>query len=234
MNNPFQMPRKTPTVMAVCCPGEQFSLHWVAAWTMLLPHLLGKFGVAPNFGHNSNVHITRQRFLEGCQTSDPAPDYALWIDDDNLLDAQQFDMLYQDLQERPEIDAVVGWCYCQRAEQIAPQISCGRISEQGWCEPIPYEELMSGPDDLKEMEYSGFPVVLMRASVLEKAGPNPFVPLVGEQYAFGMSGEDTAFWIHARERGGCRLFVDRRVKVPHLKLMPAEPGETDVARSRVA
>jgi hypothetical protein len=39
-----------------------------------------------------------------------------------------------------------------------------------------------------------------------------------------MAGEDVSFCTRAVEGYGCRIAIDRRVKVPHLKLRQAEPS----------
>ena len=74
------------------------------------------------------------------------------------------------------------------------------------------------------ISYSGFPAVLMRGSILDTMTGNDFLPIVDAELfpPFGMSGEDTAFFVRGNDRG-LEFAVDRRVKVPHLKLRCAEP-----------
>jgi hypothetical protein len=93
-----------------------------------------------------------------------------------------------------------------------------------------YAKLMQGDDDLKPIGYSGFPVVLMRAELLTKAGgPDAFLPVLDSRFQFGKSGEDSTFFARAGVRGA-KFVVDRRVQVPHLKLMPAGPSQEVLAK----
>jgi hypothetical protein len=66
----------------------------------------------------------------------------------------------------------------------------------------------------------------MRFDLLKKAGKELFNPYVDERCEYGISGEDVAFFARATIRSGARYAVDRRVKVPHLKLRPIEPIPT--------
>ena len=87
---------------------------------------------------------------------------------------------------------------------------------------LSHAELMDGEFDVREVDYSGFPSVLMRGEMLEKAGVDAFRAIIDPKYKYGMAGEDLSFSVHAREKG-CRIFVDRRIRVPHLKLRDAVP-----------
>jgi hypothetical protein len=83
------------------------------------------------------------------------------------------------------------------------------------------EELFRAP--LKPISHSGFPVVLMRTSALEKAGgAAAFTPLIQKDFQWGFAGEDVSFFV-AAHKAGLKFAVDRRVKVPHMKLRAADP-----------
>ena len=209
--------------VAVCLPGEIFSDVWVAHWTSLFAELQCRYSVAATFGYSSNVYMTRGSIADNLLTSGQVFDYVLWLDDDNTLRYDQFEMLKRDLDENPELDGVVGWCWIQPDNYgIEPCVSCGRIVEEIKSVPFTFHELMSGPADLVPIEYSGFPVVLLRFATLKRAGKNPFAAVRDDRLSWGMSGEDFAFFLHARANG-CKFAVDRRVKVPHFKRRPAEP-----------
>jgi hypothetical protein len=92
------------------------------------------------------------------------------------------------------------------------------------------QELAEGDNDLKEIGWTGFPAFAMRGTALVKAGMNPFAPIISDKAAWGFFSEDTSFCINARTNG-CKFYVDRRVKVPHLKLRAADPQEM-VAQAR--
>ena len=85
------------------------------------------------------------------------------------------------------------------------------------------QEIRESATDLIEIGYSGFPVVLMRAELLKKAGKNPFNPFVDDRCEWGFSGEDLAFFVRASIRSGASYAMDRRVHVPHYKRRAIEP-----------
>ena len=204
-------------------PGEMFSQAWVGAWTELLPYLESRFQVSVTFGHSSNVFLTRQAMWNSVR---PETEYILWIDDDQILTMAGMKQLIADLEESPELDGVVGWAWCTGNiyGSAEPHLSCGTWDTEGNPARFDSDELFSGPEDVKSISYSGFPAVLMRGRVKEKMPDRAFLPIFDEKHfpPWGMSGEDAAFFFKARE-AGLMFAVDRRVKVPHLKLRCAEP-----------
>jgi hypothetical protein len=213
-------PRKRITCLL---PGEVFSQAWVGAWTEMLGYLENRFEVAVVFGHSSNVYLTRQAMWNSVGKDS---DYILWIDDDQVLSLEGLQRLILDLEQRPEFDGVAGWAWCTGNiyGSAEPHLSCGTWDEDGSPARFDQAELFSGPDDLKPISYSGFPAVLMRGRVLESMPERPFLPIFDEKHfpPWGMSGEDAAFFFRGTE-AGLKFAVDRRVKVPHLKLRCAEP-----------
>jgi hypothetical protein len=211
--------RKT---LAVCMPGREFPLEFVSNWTTLLIKLIPHVNVIPIFGYAPDPGIVRQTMAQIVQTEcQPVPDFVLWIDSDNLPDFTDVMTCLKTLSERADIDAVAAWCWL-----LSPggAISCGKLRPVCACdppclttEPLDYVDMMAGADDLIEVDYSGFPTIVMRFGMLKQAGPFPFQPLVGAHYMNGKVGEDISFSIRARA-AGARLVVDRRLKVPHLKL----------------
>ena len=81
---------------------------------------------------------------------------------------------------------------------------------------------MSLPGDLSAVEFTGFPAVLMRGSLLLEAGDQAFIMLPNDLAPFYRYGEDISFCMRVPYR---LLVVDRRVRVPHLKLQDNEPIE---------
>jgi len=227
---------KIQPIIAVCLPGERFCSTWVAYWTTLLGYLMRHFTVSPNFTFSSNVYATRACLANQLLNSFPTPDYVLWLDDDNLLTAEQFNMLLEDLQRTPEADMVAAWAFVQPEVYSGAdaRTSVGMFDEHGNGLRMHVNDLMAGDYDVREVDYSGFPAVLMRGEMLEKAGPNAFRAVIDPKFEYGMAGEDLSFCIHAKE-AGCRIFVDRRVRVPHLKLRDAlpNPAESDPAEALV-
>jgi hypothetical protein len=232
-------------MIAFCTPGNAFPLAWVDAWSKLWGYVVGcqKYNVTHLMAYTSNAGMVRQIMSRAMLTTDYGVplDFVLWMDDDNTLTPEQFEMLMADLREHPEYDAVAGWTWCggdDFIEKGKAQISCGAIrglelTDDGqdvkFChiKHLLPKDLQDSPTDLIEIEYSGFPVVLMRAELLKKAGKNPFNPFIDERCEYGFSGEDLAFFVRARIRSGARFAMDRRVHVPHYKRRAIEPVPTD-------
>jgi hypothetical protein len=184
----------------------------------------------PIFGYASNPHITRAGMLNHLfgMCTNRTPDYVLWIDDDQILTVEGLRTLLRDLEDHPELDGVVGWAWCQQNSYgNLPMLSCGIFNREGKSERLKYDDMQAMADDLIPISYSGFPAVVMRGSVVDRVGERAFMPVMDDELfpPYGMSGEDVAFFIHAREKG-LKFAVDRRVKVPHLKLRCAEPVTT--------
>jgi hypothetical protein len=214
------LPKKGGTI-AVCLPGEWFPQVWVDGLVKLLFALTERFDrVRPCWADSSNVSMTREVCLEMVNSFEDAgeTDWVLWLDDDNLLSPEQFDQLFSALQGNPDLDGVVGWCWIMPTGRI----SCGRMDERGSAVSYEYGDLMAGPENLKPIEWSGFPCVLHRYELIAKAGQFPFRPILDDRYRFGQSGEDIAFFEKARA-AGAKFAVERRVKLPHLKLGAPEP-----------
>lgn len=211
--------------LVVCLPGENFSSAWVASWTTLFSQLANAFNVAPLFCYSSNVHVTRAALAEQIVKGPHAVDYVLWIDDDNIVSVKNAFTLLEDLRQNPHIDGVTGWCWCAAdGYETEAKTSVGAFLTDGKLHHFTPEELAQGPHDLKEIGHTGFPCFAMRGATLAKAGLNPFAPVMSDHAAWGFFSEDISFSINAR-KNGCVFYVDRRVRVPHLKLRAAEPAE---------
>lgn len=217
--------------LVVCLPGADFSAAWVAAWTTLFAELMKAFNVAPLFCYNSNVHVTRASLAEAITKGPYTPDFVLWIDDDNILSVRNAFTLLENLRLNPKIDGVTGWCWSAAdGYEVTAITSVGAFLPDGRLHTFTAQELAEGDNDLKEIGWTGFPAFAMRGTALVKAGMNPFAPIISDKAAWGFFSEDTSFCINARTNG-CKFYVDRRVKVPHLKLRAADPQEM-VAQAR--
>jgi hypothetical protein len=210
--------RKRETI-ALMIPGETFSAAWVGAMLMVSSELEKRFIVHSMTGYSSNVFAMRNALAESVSQLQPTPDFILWLDDDQVLSVENLKQLLKDLDDYPEIDIVAGWTWRQIGMEWVT--SCWALGSKTG-EPMTHQEMMRGKESLVPIGQSGFPVVLMRYSALMKAGRMPFTPILSEEFQFGMSGEDAAFFVRARS-GGAKCFVDRRVLVPHLKLGVLEP-----------
>lgn len=198
--------------LAVLMPGESFSFKWVLHWTVLFSELQKYFEVLPIFGYSSNVYVTREMLLQSALQNDP--DFFLWIDDDNLVTIQHVLQLVEDLNKVPEADAVTGWCWSYDGTGLV--ISCGHFNENGTVKRLPHDVMMAGTD-LGWVDWTGFPIILMKASMVRKAGKLPFAPIPVPAHPMGFTGEDISFCKNAFTRGQARILLDRRVEVEHLK-----------------
>jgi len=231
-----QAQRKT---IAVCLPGETFSSTVMSSWTGLLVNLFSRFNVVPIFCHVSNVHVTRgvlaEQVIQNINT-EPKPDYVLWIDDDNPVHWEHVNQLLIDLDHVPEADMVAGWCWIWDQLNNKFVVSCGHLNESNsTCLSHTLETLADSEFDLLPIGYSGFPLVLMRASVLTRLKErykHPFAPIYDANHPWGAMSEDTAFCKRVQDLG-MRMFVDRRVRVDHLKTVAHGPAIKIIGRHQL-
>lgn len=205
--------------IAICIPGESFSMQWVANFMQMIAWLGQFFDFECHNGYCSNVYVSRVGLARMAVASDA--DYVLWIDDDNIVTAENVKQLLVDLEGTPEIDVISGWCGCH-ANMQAPgksQTSVGFFGEHDKIEGVDPVEL-AATQGLVKIDWTGFPLVLMRRESLAKL-ENPFAPILNPHNPYGFDSEDIAFSKRCRE-AGLKLACDPRVKVPHLKLRDAD------------
>lgn len=210
------IPPRSYTV-AVCMPGEYFRFDWIGNMLQLISYLKDRVFVVPILGNAPNPHITRAAMAKQVLDLTPIPDLVLWIDHDNPVAPIHFAKLFESLEAHPEADGIAGWCWWGEPARISAGFFDGNSSST-----MTYQQLMAGHDDVKEVDWSGFPVFLMRGETLRKAGTRPFLPIISDDYAWGFAPEDKSFCKHAKDNG-CRFFVDRRVEVEHKKLAALKP-----------
>ena len=214
-----------PITIALCLAGEHFQGQWLDGLLALLFHLIQRgFNVVPIRGYTSNVYATREEIRKAVM--EVKPELALWLDDDNILSPGQFDQLFADLEQHPEVDGVTGWCWIHPENKGQFQPSCGNFAANGthW---KPFPSTFAKESELRPVEAGGFPCFLMRFSALEKAGDQPFIRgVIDATLAHGIGGEDLAFFRAAAE-GGAVFLADPRVRVPHLKYVSVEPTFID-------
>lgn len=216
-------PQKSSILLLL--PGETFNQAYVSALVQIVSSLLPHFEVSTQFGFSSNVYVTRLSMLNAAKTWAKQPDYILWIDDDQVLTLQGLQHLITDLEQQPDLAGVCGWAWCESSIYgHEPMLSCGIYDREGNSLRLEYDLMRAYSGDLIPISYSGFPAVLMRGSILDTMSGDDFLPILDKELfkPWGMSGEDAAFFFRANERG-LKFAVDRRVKVPHLKLRCAEP-----------
>lgn len=216
--------KKPSRTIALCLAGEHFQGAWVDGILDLWEHLFRKgFDIIKLRGYTSNVYVTREEIRTVLMDANmPRPDLILWLDDDNICIPGHFDQLLEDLASRPDVDGVFGWCWIHNEEKTGFQVSCGTFGPDGsrW---IPFHQSFANTRELRPVEASGFPCVLMRYSALQKAGDKPFIRgILDPGLPHGIGGEDMAFCRAAAE-GGAKFLVDPLVQVPHLKYVTVEP-----------
>ncbi len=222
-------------VIAFLIPGKTFSHRVMFGLFEVIEYLWAKGFICERFGaHTSNVYFTRIELADAALTKGIRPDFVLSVDDDNVLSAESIDMLIADADKHPEIDIFTGWCWCDTGDyEAAPfRMSCGRQGPNLECQFFGVEDYLkmqaagklsiTSDDVAPDAFWSGFPVVLMRARVLETLGWKSFLPMLGDDFKRGFTSEDTTFFYRAHQ-AGFKSAVDLRVKVPHLKLRAIEP-----------
>lgn len=222
-----------PASIALALPGREF--HGMVQYANMALYgklLLSGYEVDLHPFYCANVYSTRQIIAEAWQKS--PTDYLLWIDSDNILTLEQFEILKKDLDDNPSLDAVAAWCWCGTEvhdTDTPPRVNCGR-----WHEGKPYWNASFEPREMlaKELlpiDWVGFACVLMRRECMEKVGPRPFLPILSDTIPGGFTGEDISFCHHATERG-VKMAVDPRVQIPHLKFRPLVPLAVAIAHER--
>lgn len=207
------------STLAICLPGENYSREWVAQWTEILCQLSTLYQIIPVFSYTSNIYTTRAVHYLAVKEL-PKVDYVVWIDDDNIVTPGQIHHLIEDL-DTAKADVAAGWCWIIFNEEQV-RVSCG------WFDGIKgrtheYSFLEDHDSDLVPVDWTGFPVIVMRGDIFSKLPQHPFIPLLSDEYPYGHSGEDVAFGYQC-QLANLKIVVDRTVKVPHLKRKPDEPA----------
>lgn len=224
-------PMPDSKVMAICIAGESFSMDWVLALMQLRDNLVrAGWTVVMHSAYTTNVYVTRmlnaKSVLESVGEGMPLPDYVLWFDDDNIVNFADVERLVFDLHARPDVALAAGWCWIVSQHDNTVHVSCGTFSPDG-CHLTHFDNLeWAKSRELRKVEWTGFPLVLMRYSLLKELGPEGFLPLLDGRLMFGLAGEDASFCKRAINLGHT-LIADPRVKVQHVKPRAIEPIFTD-------
>lgn len=222
-----QRPATARRSIAIALPGENFNGLWVAKLLETLFSLQKTWNFCTVINYTSSAGITRQTILQQIKKMEPdfIPEYILWIDDDQIVDAGIVDMLISDADQIPDADLVAGWTWIANsgAHENAPQVSCGRMDlDKGELSHAEYRSVQAA-NGVFEVHWTGFPVLVMRYSALGKLGKHPFAHYPCAESPWGECGEDISFCKRLRDAGG-RIMVDSRAFVPHLKLRALGPA----------
>jgi hypothetical protein len=211
--------------IAFALPGETFRFEWLSGLVDLC-ETVGAAGwqIRLCFGYTTSCYTTRiniaQDIMDGAQST--RPEYVFWLDDDNIVKPEQFMRLLAFLDATPTADIVTGWCWIRQKTRWATSIGNFWKEDGVHLCPLELSDLFAQGAGHKRIEYSGFPCVLMRYSVLEKLGAHAFMPTLRPDLPTWFCGEDTAFFLVAK-KAGIESWVDPACKVAHLKMIAQEP-----------
>ena len=213
--------------LALCLPGEHFSASWVMGLIDSLPALNNEFDMQVVNVFSSNPSVTRQTITRSLLEGGHVFDYALWVDDDNVLSQERVKLLLEVMEAYPDIDIVAGWCDISRSQYDFGdnKVSCGTFDEHGKCINLTHEEVENA-SGLVSIEWTGFPCVLMRGKLLQELGPKSFSSIADESLEWGFFGEDVSFCKRAKDAGAV-MVMDPRVRLPHLKLRDANKANRE-------
>lgn len=212
--------------IAIAALGESFSLEWVKGWTDAIPKLAKYFDLSIHLNYATIVCYGRAALATEI-LKQPA-DYVLFMDDDNTPDGSRIVQLLADLEGNQQIDLVAGW-YSMALGPEATELSFGRgfrvikASFQRRYPADPQDFFAADAPELQDIDWTGFGMVLMRWELLKACGPKAFLPEQEgpEEHQQGIEAGfiwDDLHFCKVAKSHGAKLFVDRRVRVPHLKL----------------
>jgi hypothetical protein len=205
-------------VLAVCLPGETFHAYWFSSWMKLYGGLCqsGAFGqIQLHTSFTTDVYHNRNALAGDVMKASPMARYVLWMDDDNVLTAQQFFELYRVLYEQPDMQMVAAWAWC-RLRGGGYMLSFGNWQDNGQTISAEEDALTGNPETVG---YTGFPAVLMRSGLLQRLSPAPFSKDI---FLHPGAGEDAAFCRRAY-LAGYPPVVHTGIRSEHLKVL-ALPG----------
>ena len=214
--------------IALCVAGGPFAVAWLKRWTELL-ELAQRYDLEIVFNF-AGTNVYHMRFVMAQNVLSLGQlDYVLWLDDDQLVSTEQVEQLIADLDGNPDVDMVAGWTVTGvDVYPTALQLSCGFedaeiLPAELMGSGIPSRPALLNAPELRQVDYTGFPLVLMRGELLRAVGPEGFLPVEGHP-TFVIYGEDVSFCLRARKLGK-KICVDRRVgPLPHLKLRDIAAG----------
>ena len=166
--------------------------------------ILTSMGVPVSHGRNKVVRDWMKK-----AGPDKRPDFALWLDTDNLVTKEQVLRLIDD-----DCDIVSALYF----KKTAPCQPVAAESIPGSNAKMPLSEY--GKNSLQEIEYTGMGCCLMKWAVLEKmteshTHPFGFTPVIGDGGNPTFQSEDVVFCEHARALG-FKIFLDARVVSGHI------------------
>ena len=240
---PAAMPSQR--MIAICTPGEHHCAQWEREYFRVCFALASRGWIIRTYwGYTTNVYATRigitRDMFKDSETTGQKPDMVLWIDDDNMPSLPAIEMLLSTLDSQPDYAGTAAWCWIRssQGEEIAWLPSCGNFKPGTlFLLPTLLPDLYADNAAPKQIEWSGFPTIVIRYSAVETLGTEAFRPLYAEENVNGFTGEDISFFACAKN-AGLKFLVVPKAKVEHLKFLPIEPDyeigpKADPARATI-
>ena len=221
-----------PPLILIGLPGAGAGGPWLIHWNMLFARFMREYRVVCCYGMGANIYQVRNRCMPAWDKLPNEVEFMLWIDSDNLVTYEAFDLLRIALKKNPSLDMVAGWAWTQDVmgdEQ--PKISAGYWYGEVAAN-LQHQQILNSiaADKLIPVDWTGLCFALIRAESLKQLGSQPFMPIpVQNGDTTRLLSEDESLCLLARQMG-LKLAVHPGVKVPHLKPKPIEPK----AEARIA
>jgi len=172
-----------------------------------------KFDMDFIFASGCNLYDVRNSVLRRIKGREFTPDYLLWIDSDNLVSAEGFNLLLEAI-EKYDLDGCGGW-YFMNSSTPPNMIAAGWNDEKLSRPTIEDMEKAAEPFPI---DYFGFGCFLVKYECFTELGEIPFSPRRVEGQPRNYLGDDISFFLDSREKGR-KYFIHPKVFVPHLKLL---------------
>ncbi len=210
--------------LIVCLPGSGFSDKWLAGWNALYSKLVLEYRVTVIQASGNNIYDVRNVCVRKIaefvsEIDDFEPEHVLWIDSDNIVSFEGFQLLHMSLTAVAEASAVGAWYLFQPPAGIGegeqPMIAAGKGDDRPTVDDV--RAAFDAGAYLLEMDYIGFGFLLMDFRMLDKLGLLPFCPILRDDG--DCETDDATFGLRATQKGH-KLFLNAAVHAPHLKLLP--------------
>jgi hypothetical protein len=215
--------------LAIAVSTKGVSRKWLAGWTDLLMRLSALESAQVSFVFNYAPVVCMARVDAAAALLETGAELFLFLDDDNPPSGVAVAQLIADLAASTDRSIMAGWYWLRDEDSGETALSFGRalrVIGSKLMRRRPADErdfLDRDAPDIQEIDWTGLGMVLMRREVLQQLTAAAFLPEHEPDDSVTNPGagwlwDDMAFCKRARAVG-LRIFVDRRVKLEHLKLV---------------
>ena len=224
------LPTKKPPTIVFCLPGRNFSNNFLLSWSELLLNLFRMgFQIRISQKYTSNVYYVRNMCLGGdvMRGIEQKPfdskldyDYIMWIDSDQVFTTEHFLSLLK--HDKP---IVSGLYLMDGGKQYATvkdwDLDFFRKNSyfQFLTPEVVQDFQKNNPNELMEVEYTGFGFMLCKKGVFESLQYPWFSPIYERTIAEGVvdfCSEDVSFCKKVLAKG-YKIHIDTTVVVGHEK-----------------